>query len=98
VRSLYYDLKLSVNKVYFLKQFLAKSFCNIKVTNNKKLLLCLRVLKKFFYKTIEFEFIENTKQQDKNITKTIASINKNLSQKKTRVKKRCFEINCLREN
>jgi len=61
VRLLYYDLKLNINKVYFLKQFLAKSSCNMKITNNKKSLLCLRVSKKSLYKTIEFEFIENTK-------------------------------------
>jgi len=82
VRLLYYNLKFSVNKIYFLKQFLAKSSRNIKITNNKKSLLRLRVLKKSFYKTIELELIENTKQQNKDVTKAIVSINKKLKLKK----------------
>jgi len=84
VRLLYYNLKFSVNKIYFLKQFLVKSFCNIKIKNNKKSLLCLYVLKKSFYKIIKLELIENTKQQNKDITKTNASINKKLKLKKNK--------------
>jgi len=87
VRLLYYDLKLSVNEVYFSKQFLAKSSRNIKIINNKKSLLCLRVLKKFFYEIIELEFIKNTKQQNKDITKTIASIDEKLKLKKKQASK-----------
>jgi len=99
VRLLYYDLKFSVNEIYFSKQFLAKFSRNIKITNNKKSLFCLRISKKSFYKTIEFESIENTKQQNKNITKTIASIDEKFKlKKKTSVKKRRFKINCLRKN
>jgi len=99
VYLLYYNLKFSVNKIYFLKQFFAKSSRNIKIINNKKSLLCLRISKKSFYKTIKLELIKNTKQQNKDITKTIASINKNLKlKKKTNIKKRRFEVNCLRKN
>jgi len=84
VRLLYYNLKLSVNEIYFLKQFLAKFSRNIKITNNKKSLLCLRVSKKSLYKTIELELIKNTKQQNKNITKTIASIDEKFKLKKNK--------------
>jgi len=61
VHLLYYDLKFSVNEVYFSKQFLVKSSRNIKITNNKKSLFRLRILKKFFYKIIKLELIKNTK-------------------------------------
>jgi len=94
-------LKLSINKIYFLKQFLAKFFCKINITNFKKSLLCLRVLRKSFYKIIKLKFtkntkntkqqvkfIENIKQQNKNITKLTKLTNKiSKLKKKSNIKK-----------
>jgi len=80
-------LKLSVNEVYFSKQFLANSFRNMKITNNKKSLFCLRISKKSLYEIIKLESIKNTKQQDKDITKTIASIDEKFKLKKKQASK-----------
>jgi len=94
-------LKFSINKIYFLKQFFAKFSRKINIINLKKSLLCLCILKRFFYKTIKFEFIkntkntkqqikfiENTKQQNKDIAKLTTLTNKiSKLKKKLSVKK-----------
>jgi len=58
VHLLYYDLKFSINKIYFLKQFLVKFFRNIKIINLKKSLLCLYVLKKKFTKQLNLNLLK----------------------------------------
>ncbi len=94
-------MKLSINKKKFLKQFFAKFFCKINIINFKKFLFCLYVLKRSFYKTIKFEFIkntkntkqqvefiENTKQQNKNIIELTILTNKTSKlKKKSSIKK-----------
>jgi len=70
VYLLYYNLKLSINKIYFLKQFFAKFSCNINIIDFKKSLFCLHIFKRSFYKIIKFKFIKNTKQQVKSIENT----------------------------